>query len=149
MEEPMMHVTYALFGDEDHARAALTAIEANRCGAVLHKDRLDGGLLHISQSAAAEGLREGAAMGAILGAGAAAAVVGPASLVFGGVMGALYGAIAGAIAGSGGPDRTLSQLSKHLAEGKVLLVVEAPSLERRDKADAASRAEGGRVSRPQ
>ncbi len=146
----MMHVTYALFDDEDRARAALTAIEASGTpgrsgGAVLHKDGLDEGLLHIPQSGAAEGFREGAAIGAILGAGAGAAVSGLAGLVSGGAIGVLYGAIAGAIAGCGGPDRTLARLSKRLAKGKVLMVVEAPSLECRDKADAASRAEGGRV----
>jgi hypothetical protein len=60
-------------------------------------------------------------------------------------MGALYGTVGGAIAGSGGPDRNLEQLSKHLAEGKVLVVVEATSLEARDKAGAAMLACGGRV----
>jgi hypothetical protein len=66
-------------------------------------------------------------------------------LVSGGVLGLLYGGLAGALGGSGSPDRTLEQLSKHLAEGKVLVVVDAPSLESRDKADAVMHANGGRV----
>jgi hypothetical protein len=149
-ESSMMHVTYALFDDEEHARAALTEIEASgtprrSCGVVLHKDHLDEGLLHLSESGAAGGIREGVAIGGILGAGMGAAVVGPAGLVSGGALGALYGAVAGAIAGSGGPDWRLEQLSKRLADGKVLLVVEAPSFECREKADAAAAANGGHV----
>jgi hypothetical protein len=49
------------------------------------------------------------------------------------------------IAGSAGPDRTLERLSKELAGGKALLIVEAPSLMARDKADAAMRSCGGHV----
>jgi hypothetical protein len=63
----------------------------------------------------------------------------------GGALGALYGGIGGALAGSSGPDRTLERLSKQLAEGKVLVVVEAPSLEARVTADAAMRTNGGHV----
>ncbi|HXX67138.1 MAG TPA: hypothetical protein VEK07_08150 [Polyangiaceae bacterium] len=146
----MEHVSYGLFDDIDQARAAIGEIESSgtprrHCGVVLHKDYLDEGRLGISESDARESSREGAAIGGILGAGAGAAVMGPLGLVSGGALGALYGLIGGALAGSGGPDRRLEELSKQLAEGKVLLVVEAPNLECRDKADAAMRARGGRV----
>lgn len=92
-----------------------------------------------------EGLREGVAGGAILGAIAGAIVVGPIGLLSGAALGAVYGGIGGVIAGSGAPDRTLNRLSAHLAEGKVLLIVEAPSLMCRDKADDLMRAHGGHV----
>ena len=149
----MEHITYALFDDEAHARAALGAIEASgtdrrHCSAVLHRGRLDDGQLGILESAAPEGLREGAAIGGIGGALLGGVLFGPAGLVSIGataLVASLYGAIAGAIAGSGLPDRRLEQLSKQLAGGKVLLVVEAPSLQCRDEADAAARANGGQV----
>jgi uncharacterized membrane protein len=111
----------------------------------LHRGRLDEGVLGVAGNAAHEGTREGAAIGGVLGALEGALVMGPLGLVSGGVLGAVYGGIAGALAGSGSPDRTLEALSKHLAEGKVLVVVDAPSLESRDKADAAMHANGGRV----
>ena len=99
----------------------------------------------MAQTDAAGAAREGAALGAILGATAGALVTGPVGLVGGGAMGALYGVIAGALAGSSGPDRRLERLSRELAGGKILLVVEAPNLECRDKAEAMMRANGGRV----
>ncbi len=146
----MEHVTYGLFDDEDHARDAVDAIEASgtprrRLGVTVHRGRLDEGVLGAAGNDAKEGGREGAAIGGILGAIEGALVMGPMGLVSGGVLGALYGGVAGGIAGSGSPDRTLERLSKHLAEGKVLVVVDAPSLESRDKADAAMHANGGRV----
>lgn len=149
----MEHVTYALFDDDDHARAALTAIEAGgtprrHCAAVIHRGHLDEGELGILESAASEGLREGAALGGIGAALLGGVLFGPANLVSIGaiaMLGAVYGGVGGAIAGSSGPDRRLERLSKKLAEGKVLLVVEAPNLECRDKADTAARANGGRV----
>lgn len=149
----MDHVTYALFDDERHARAALAAIEASgtpkrHCGAVLHANRLDEGELGLLESAAPEGLREGAAIGGIGGALLGGIAFGPAGLVSIGAtaaLGALYGGVAGALAGSGSPDRRLERLSRELAAGKVLLVVEAPSIECRDKADAAAMANGGQV----
>jgi hypothetical protein len=94
---------------------------------VLHKDRLDEGLLSMAETNAAEGLREGAVISAILGAAVGAGVVGPVGLLAGGALGALYGGIAGAIAGSGGPARKLEMLSKELALVKVLVIVEVPA----------------------
>ncbi len=146
----MEHVSYGLFDDEGDARAAIDAVEASgtprqRLGVTLHRGRLDEGLLGAAGTDAAEGAREGAAIAGIMGAITGAAVMGPFGLVSGGALGALYGAVGGALAGSGSPDRNLEQLSKQLAEGKVLVVVEATGLESRDKADAAMRACGGRV----
>jgi hypothetical protein len=149
----MDHVMYALFDDDEHARAALDEIEAvgtprRHCAAVIHRGRLDEGQLGILESAASEGLREGAALGGIGGALLGGVLFGPAGLVSIGataLLGALYGGIGGAIAGSGGPDRRLERLSNQLAKGKVLLVVEAPDLECRDKADSAARANGAQV----
>ncbi len=149
----MEHVTYALFDDDEHARAALTAIEAagtprRHCAAVVHRGRLDEGQLSILESAASEGLREGAALGGIGGALLGGVLFGPAGLVSIGataVLGAFYGGVGGAIAGSAAPDRRLERLSKRLADGKVLLVVEAPSIACRDRADAAARANGAEV----
>jgi hypothetical protein len=146
----MEHVSYGLFDDDDAARAAISAIEASgtprhRVGVTLHRGRLDEGLLGVVATDAAEGAREGAAIAGILGAITGAVVMGPIGLVSGGVLGALYGTVGGAIAGSSAPDRNLEQLSKQLAQGKVLVVVDATSLESRDRADAAMRAAGGRV----
>jgi hypothetical protein len=146
----MEHVSYGLFDDTEHARAAIDGIEASGtprhcCGVVLHKDRLDYGLLGVRETGAPEGAREGAAVGALLGASVGAALMGPMGLVSGGVMGALYGVIGGALAGLSGPDRTLENLSKHLSEGKVLVVVEAPDLASREQADTVMRGNGGRV----
>jgi len=146
----MAHVSYALFDDEDHARAAIDAIEASgtprkHIGVTIHRDRLDDGLLGVEETDAAEALREGAAGAGIMGAIVGAVVMGPIGLLSGGALGALYGGVGGALAGSSGPDRTLERLSKQLADGKILVIVEAPSLESRDKADAAVRASGGRV----
>jgi hypothetical protein len=62
-----------------------------------------------------------------------------------GALGGLYGAVAGAIAGAATPDRRLESLAKELAAGKVLLVVEAPSLACRDLAELAMRTEGARI----
>ena len=144
----MEHVSSALFDDLEHARAAVDGVETSgtsrrHCGVVLHKDRLDEG--RTNETNAAAGAREGAALGALLGAAAAAAVIGPMGLVAGGALGALYGVVGGALAGSSGPDRKLEALSKQLAGGKILLVVEAPSLACREKADAVMRASGGTV----
>lgn len=146
----MNHVSYALFEDADHARTAIDAIEASGtprqyCGVVLHKDHLDREEIGIAETGATEGAREGAILNSIVGAAIGAAMVGPVGLVSGGALGALFGAIGGALAGSSGPDRRLEQLSKKLSEGKVLVVVEAPSLACRDRADAAMRAHGGHV----
>jgi hypothetical protein len=146
----MQHVTYGLFDDEAHARDAVDAIEASgtprkHLGVTLHQGHLDEGAVGGAGTAAREGSRAGAAIGGILGALEGALVMGPMGLVSGGVLGAVYGGIAGALGGAAAPDRTLEALSKHLAEGKILVVVEAPSLESRDKADAAMRANGGRV----
>lgn len=146
----MEHISYALFDDEANARAAIDAIEASgtareHMGVTMHKSRLDEGRIGIAESDAAEGRREGAVIGGIMGAVAGAIVMGPIGLVSGGVLGGLYGSVGGAIAGAGGPDRMLERLSQELAKGKVLVIVEAPSLDSRDKADAAMRASGGRV----
>jgi hypothetical protein len=146
----MQHVSYGLFEDAGHARMAIDAIDASgtprrHCGVTLHKDRLNEGLLGMAESDAREASREGALIAGILGAVAGAAVVGPMGLVSGGALGALYGGIGGALAGSAGPDRRLESLSRQLAAGKVLVVVEAPNLECRDKADTAMRSNGGRV----
>jgi hypothetical protein len=147
----MQHVIYSLFEDIDHATAAIDGIESSgpprcRCDVVIHKDRLDDSGLNMAERASSEGLREGAALGAILGASVGAAVSGPMGLVSGGALGALYGGVAGAIAGSSGPDRSLVKLSKELAPGKVLVVVEAPGLACRDKAGRVMRHYGGRVA---
>ncbi len=146
----MEHVSYGLFDNDDEARAAIDAIEASgtprqHVGVTLHRGRLDQGLLGAGETDASEGLREGAVIAGILGAITGAAVMGPVGLVSGGALGTLYGGVAGALAGSGAPDRNLDALSKHLAEGKVLVVVEAPSMGSREKADAAMRANGARV----
>lgn len=146
----MEHVSYGLFNDEGAARAAIDAIEASglprqRLGVTLHRGRLDEGLLGVAETDAAEGAREGAAIAGIMGAITGAVVMGPFGLASGGMLGALYGAVGGAIAWSGSPDRNLEQLSKQLAQGKVLVVVEATSLESRDTADTAMLACGGRV----
>ena len=146
----MEHISYALFDDVDHARAAIDAVEASgtprqHIGVTLHKDRLDEGLLGIGETDAGEATREGAVLAGIAGAAIGAVAVGPIGLVSGGVLGAVYGGLGGALAGSGSPDRSLERLSKQLAAGKVLVIVEAPSLASRDKADAAMRASGGRV----
>jgi uncharacterized membrane protein len=146
----MEHISYGLFDDDEHAKAAIEGIQANvtpRChlGVTVHRDRLDEGRLRMGETGAAEGLREGAVVGGALGAITGAVVMGPFGLVSGGALGALYGTLAGAIAGSSGPDRTLDQLSKELAPGKVLIIVEAPSLACREGADATMRANGGRV----
>ena len=146
----MKHVSYGLFEDTSRAQAALDRIESShtpgeRCGVVLHEGHLDEGRLSMAETDAAEGFREGAAIGAVFGATAGAMVAGPLGLVPGAALGAGYGSVAGVIAGSAGPDRTLERLSKELAAGKVLLVVEAPSLMGRDKADAVMRSYGGHV----
>ncbi len=146
----MEHVSYALFEGIDQASAAIEAIESSgtprkHCGVVLHKDHLGADNLGLLETDAPEASREGAAIGALLGAGVGAAVMGPAGLISGGALGALYGLVGGALAGSSGPDRRLEKLSKQLAEGRILLVVEAPDLECRDKADAAMRAHGAQV----
>ena len=146
----MEHVSYALFDDVDHARAAVDGVEASgtpreHCGVVLHKDRLDDGAIGLAETSAGEGAREGAALGAILGSALGAAVMGPMGLVSGGALGALYGVVAGALAGSSGPDRRLESLAKELAAGKVLLIVEAPNLACRERADDMMREKGGHV----
>jgi hypothetical protein len=148
----MDHVSYALFDDGERALAAVEAIKVlgdsrHRCGVVIHKDRLDEGQLGILESAASEGLREGAVLGGILGAVAGAVAFGPAALIFvgAGALGTLYGGIAGALGGSDFPDRRLEKLSRELAAGKILLVVEAPDLESHRHADAVLSANGGHV----
>ena len=149
----MEHVSYALFDDEAKARAALETIQAagdprHHCDVVIHRGRLDEGQLGILESGASEGLREGAVLGGILGAVAGAVALGPVGLVTvggGAALGTLYGGVAGALAGSSGPDRRLERLSKELALGKILLVVEAPDVGCRDRSDAMLRANGGRV----
>jgi hypothetical protein len=54
-------------------------------------------------------------------------------------------AIGGATASSMHRDRNLQRLSERLAEGKVLVIVEAPDLASREKADATMRAHGAHV----
>ncbi len=146
----MNHVSYGIFSDADHARAAIDGIEASgtprrRCGVVLHKDRLDEGSTSVSETDAAAGARDGAALGAILGAAAGAIAGALLGLLSGGALGAFYGVFGGALAGAATPDRSLEKLSKELATGKVLVVVEAPSLACRERADAVMRAQGGHV----
>jgi hypothetical protein len=146
----MLHVSYGLFDDAEAARSAIEAIEVSgtpraRVRVQLHRDRLDEGQLTAAETGADEGRRIGAALGALGGAVTGAAVMGPMGLVSGGALGALYGGVAGALGGSAGPDPTLERLSRQLAGGKVLLVVEASSLDARDAADAGMRACGGRV----
>jgi hypothetical protein len=149
----MEHVSYAVFDDDERARAAVETIKAtgdprHRCGVVLQRDRLDVGQLSSLENGAAEGLRAGAAIGALLGAIAAAFALGSVGIgaIGGGVaLGTMFGGIAGAIGGSGAPDRMLSKLSKGLAAGKILVVVEAPDFASRDRADAVLAANGGSV----
>jgi len=146
----MSHVSYGLFEDEQGARAALDAIETTgtprrHFGVTIHKNRLDQDTVGVSESDAAAGAREGAAIAGILGAIAGTLAIGPLGLISGGALGALYGSIGGALAGAGAPDRTIERLSKQLAEGRTLVVVEAPSFESQEKADEVMRANGGRV----
>jgi hypothetical protein len=146
----MDHVSYGLFDDDLHAKAALDAVEAagtprDRLGVTIHRNRLDTTALPVKGTDAAEGAREGAAIAAILGAIAGAVVMGPIGLVSGGALGALYGGVAGSIAGLGSPDRTLDALAAHLAEGKVLVIVESHSVEAQEKADDTMKSLGGRV----
>ncbi len=145
-----MHVSYALFANMQDAGAAVDRVQAlgdvqQRCSVVVHNGRLDEGMLHVSESDAAAGARRGAALGAILGAAAGAAAMGPIGLASGGALGAAFGLMSGAIAGSSGPDRRLTQFSKELADGKVLVVVESPSFAYQDRADGAMRANRGHV----
>jgi hypothetical protein len=144
----MEHISYGLFDDDEHAKAAIEAIQANvtpRChlGVTVHRDRVDEGRLRMGETGAAEGLREGALVGGALGAITGAVVMGPFGLVSGALSVLSMALSRGAIAGSSGPDRTLDQLSKELAPGKVLVIVEAPSLACREGADATLRANGG------
>ena len=146
----MLHVSYGLFDDPNAAKSAMVAIEARntpraRLTVTLHRDRVDPGMLGEPETGAAEGHRVGAALGGITGAITGAAVMGPAGLVSGGALGALYGGVAGALGGAGAPDQTLERFSKLLVPGKALVVVEAPSLDARDAADAEMRAYGGQV----
>jgi hypothetical protein len=146
----MKQVSYGLFEGVASARDAVAAIEASgtprkQCGVVLHQNHLDRDDLGIAETGAREGLRESAAVNSVVGAAIGAAILGPLGLVGGGVLGALVGVIGGSLAGSGAPDRGLEKLSKQLAEGKVLVIVEAPDLASREAADAAMRSHGGHV----
>jgi len=146
----MNHVSYGLFEDVQHAQLAMDAIEASgtprhHCGVVLQKGRLDEGVLSLSETAASQSAREGAAIVGVFGAIVGGIAAGPAGLVAIGTLGSLYGAIGGALAGAGSPDRRLDRLARHLTEGKVLVVVEAPSLTCRENADIAMAAHGGEV----
>jgi hypothetical protein len=146
----VQHTSYGLFDVDADARAALDAVEASgtprqHFGVTIHRNRLDEGLVGASGTSASEGAREGAAIAAILGAIAGAVTMGPVGLISGGALGALYGGMGGAIAGAGAPDHTLERLSKELASGKVLIVVEASSVEARDRADSIIREHGGHV----
>ncbi len=146
----MLHVSYGLFDDPDAARSAMVAIEAGnttaeRVEVTLHRGRVDPGVLSGLETGAALGGRVGAAFGGVAGAAAGALVMGPAGLAAGGALGAVYGGLAGGLGGASAPDPTLDRLSRQLAEGKVLVVVEAPSLAARDAADAEMRAAGARV----
>jgi hypothetical protein len=147
---PMNHVSYGLFEDAAHARLAIAAIEASgtprrHCGVVLEQGRLDEGLLGLRETAASEAAREGAVIAGAFGAALGGIAAGPAGFAAVGALGALYGALGGALAGAGSPDRRLDQLAGRLAEGKVLVVVEAPSFACRDAADDAMRSNGGEV----
>jgi hypothetical protein len=147
----MTHLSYALFDDEWHARAALDAIEAgdrarHRCAATLHKDRLDEGILGAGWTSASRGMLLGAAMGGAFGAISGGLMFGHIPAAGGGALvGAIYGAIAGALQGSGAPSRKLESLSKQVAGGKVLLTVHTADLASRDAADATMRASGAKV----
>jgi uncharacterized membrane protein len=149
----MEHASYALFDDEEKARAASETIEAagdpdhpgHHCAVVVHRGQLHEGELKVIETGASEGLREGAVVGGVLGAIAGAFAFGPIGLGGGAALGILYGGVAGALGGSGAPDRRLENLSKELAAGKILVVVAAPDFACRDGADAILKANGGRV----
>ncbi len=146
----MTHISYGLFDDAAAARAAVDALESSgtpcdHCGVVMHENHLDRTSLGVRETRAASGSREVGVLNGILGAAIGTALVGPVGLVAGGALGALLGAIGGAVAGAEVPDRKLEKLSRQLADGKVLVIVEAPTLASREAADAAMRARGALV----
>jgi uncharacterized membrane protein len=145
----MLHVSYGLFEDSQHAQAAVERIEASgvgrRCHVDLQKGAFDEGQGGLAETGSAQTFRAGAAAGVVLGAAAGAIVVGPIGMLSGAAVGGMYGAFAGVLVGAGGPERALSRLSKHLTEGKVLVIVEAPSFECRDLADALMLESGAQV----
>jgi len=146
----MTHVSYGLFDDAAGARAAIDALESigtprAHCGVVVHENHLARMSLGVRETRAASGSREVGVLNGILGAAIGSAIVGPVGLVAGGALGALLGAIGGAVAGAELPDRSLEKLSRQLADGKVLVIVEAPTLASRDAADDAMRARGALV----
>jgi hypothetical protein len=149
----MDYVTYALFDDDKQARTAAETIKTggdsrHRCGVVVQRDRLEMAQLSFLESGSGEGLRAGAVIGGLLGVIAGLFAMGPFGFVaIGGglALGVFFGGIAGALGGSAAPDRRLNELSKALAAGKTLLVVEAPDLASRDQADAVLRANWGSV----
>jgi hypothetical protein len=145
----MRHVSYGLFDDAEHARAAVHAIEAGECGercrAVLEKDSLAGERLDVAESNAGAGFRFGLAMGIGFGALAGAIFMGPVGLISGAALGAVLGGIAGVLGGSAAPDRMLSRLSKQLPGGKVLVIAESPSFTSQDKVDDVMAHNGAEV----
>jgi hypothetical protein len=147
----MTHLSYALFDDEGHARAALDAIEAgdrprHRCAATLHKDRINEGCLGAGWTSASRGMFLGAAMAGAFGAISGGLMFGHLPAAGGGALvGAIYGAIAGTLQGAGAPSRKLEILSKQVARGKVLLSVQTADLVSRNVVDATLRASGARV----
>ncbi len=148
----MAYLSYALFDDEDQARAALEAIEErdrarHRCMVTLHKARIDEQGLGPGWTSAYRGMLIGAAMAGVFGALSGGILIGHLPAAGGGaVVGAVYGAIAGLIQGAGAPSKALERLSKLVASGKVLLTVLTPDATSRDTADATLRAIGAHVN---
>ena len=143
----MEHVSYALFDDADHARAAVAEMKKSgiHCAVVLHEDHLDDGLLTLADTGAKIGAREGGALGAAGGAAMGLIAAGPIGLLSGGALGAAFGLAFGAVAGASGPEPNLERLGAQLGSGKVLLVVECPTTASRERVDGLLRGNGGHV----
>lgn len=158
----MSHVLFAVFDHTDAAAKALEQLQelgADKEGFsfIVHRRALGergSEELPLSETAGASGVAKGAMLGALGGFIVGTLLAGPigligagpiAAAVFGTTTGTAVGGIAGLFAGVTEPDAALSELSKHIEEGKLVVSVEARKLSNQEQAEAILKHHGAHV----
>ena len=123
-----------------------SGVARDQCSIVVNQKDFDASKAEHAETGALSGFANGAALGGVLGAVAGGLLLGIAAapLAVAGAS-AIFGGFAGALGGTGHPEPLLERLAQQVAEGKVLLIAEAPDLESQARAHAAMQAHGGTV----
>ncbi len=154
----MRHVLFALFEDDQDAETCLREVRAlpafSEARTVLqHRGDVNRQDVPIAETGARAGVATGALVGSAFGGFMGALVIGPlgsvtlAGALFGMLGGGAAGALGGMLTGAGEPDPVIEDFLREVKDGKVLLTIEARTMDEVEDMERICRAHNGRIAR--